>query len=59
MAAAASMAVVGWWTGFKIGGLVSLSISDYFEKLDFITIGKLLLYFYFLFNTIKFIIINY
>ena len=35
MAAAASMAVMGWWTGFKIGGLVSLFISDYFEKLGF------------------------
>ena len=35
MAAAASMVVMGWWTGFKIGGLVSLFISDYFEKLGF------------------------
>ena len=35
MAAAASMAVMGWWTGFKIGGLVSLFISDYFEKFGF------------------------
>ena len=33
MAAAASMVVMGWWTGFKIGGLVSLFISDYFEKI--------------------------
>ena len=35
MAAAASMAVIGWWTGFKIGGLLSLLISDYFEKIGF------------------------
>lgn len=35
MAAAASMVVMGWWTGFKIGGLVSLFISDYFEKIGF------------------------
>ena len=35
MAAAASMAVIGWWTGFKIGGLLSLFISDYFEKVGF------------------------
>ena len=35
MAAAASMAVMGWWTGFKIGGLVSLFISEFFEKLGF------------------------
>ncbi len=33
MAAAASMVVMGWWTGFKIGGLVSLFVSDYFEKI--------------------------
>ena len=35
MAAAASMAVIGWWTGFKIGGLISLSVADYFEKNGF------------------------
>ena len=35
MAAAASMVVMGWWTGFKIGGLVSLFISEFFEKLGF------------------------
>jgi len=35
MAAAASMAVIGWWTGFKIGGLLSLFISDYLEKIGF------------------------
>ena len=35
IAAAASMAVIGWWTGFKIGGLLSLFISDYFEKMGF------------------------
>ncbi len=32
IAAGASIAVVGWWTGFKIGGLLSLMISDFFEK---------------------------
>ena len=35
VAAAASMAVIGWWTGFKIGGLVSLFISDFFEKIGY------------------------
>ena len=35
MAAAASMAVIGWWTGFKIGGFLSLFISDYFQKIGF------------------------
>ena len=35
IAAGASMAVIGWWTGFKLGGLVSLFLSDIFEKLHF------------------------
>ena len=26
MAAGASMTVIGWWTGFKLGGLFSLTI---------------------------------
>ena len=29
------MAVIGWWTGFKIGGLFTLTLSDYFENLGF------------------------
>ena len=33
IAAGASVAVIGWWTGFKLGGLLSLSISDYFSKI--------------------------
>ena len=32
IAAGASLAVVGWWTGYKLGGLFSLSICDFFEK---------------------------
>lgn len=28
MAAGAAMAVVGWWTGYKIGGFIALMISD-------------------------------
>ena len=35
MAAGASVAVIGWWTGFKFGGLISLLISDYFNNLGF------------------------
>lgn len=31
MAAGAAVAVVGWWTGFKLGGLVSLLVADAFE----------------------------
>ena len=33
IAAGASMAVIGWWSGYKLGGLISLSISDYFENI--------------------------
>ena len=32
MAAGAAVAVVGWWTGYKIGGTISLVAADYFEK---------------------------
>ena len=29
------MMVIGWWTGFKLGGLVSLLLADFFETLKF------------------------
>ena len=32
MAAGAAMAVVGWWTGYKIGGLISLVSADILQK---------------------------
>ena len=32
MAAGAAMSVVGWWTGYKIGGLVSLISADMLQK---------------------------
>ncbi len=35
MAAGAAVAVVGWWTGFKLGGLVSLFVADAFETRGF------------------------
>jgi len=35
MAAGAAVVVVGWWTGYKIGGLISLISAEYFEKLGF------------------------
>ena len=35
MAAGAAMAVVGWWTGYKIGGVISLFSADYIQKLGF------------------------
>ncbi len=36
MAAGAAMAVVGWWTGYKLGGVVALFTADYFEKIGVI-----------------------
>ena len=33
MAAGAAIAVVGWWTGYKIGGVISLFAADYFQKI--------------------------
>ena len=33
MAAGASMAVIGWWTGFKLGGMVALLLADKFQMM--------------------------
>ena len=33
MAAGAAMAVVGWWTGYKLGGVVALFTAEYFENI--------------------------
>ena len=33
MAAGAAMAVVGWWTGYKLGGVISLLTAQFFENL--------------------------
>ncbi len=33
MAAGAAMAVVGWWTGYKLGGVVALFTAQYFEDM--------------------------
>ena len=35
MAAGAAMAVVGWWTGYKLGGVVALFTAEYFENIGF------------------------
>jgi len=32
MAAGAAMAVVGWWTGYKLGGVIALFTAEFFEK---------------------------
>ena len=33
MAAGAAMAVVGWWSGYKLGGVISLFSAEYLENL--------------------------
>tara|TARA_Y100000816_G_scaffold195864_1_gene143146 strand:- start:832 stop:2223 length:1392 start_codon:yes stop_codon:yes gene_type:complete len=35
MAAGAAMAVVGWWTGYKLGGVVALFTAEFFQNLGF------------------------
>ena len=35
MQAGAAMAVVGWWTGYKLGGVIALNFADYFELAGF------------------------
>jgi PAT family beta-lactamase induction signal transducer AmpG len=35
MQAGAAMAVVGWWTGYKLGGVISLNSAEYLEKAGF------------------------
>ena len=35
MQAGAAMAVVGWWTGYKLGGVVALTSAEFFENLGF------------------------
>ena len=33
MAAGAAMAVVGWWTGYKLGGVVALFTAEFFQNM--------------------------
>ncbi len=35
MQAGAAMAVVGWWTGYKLGGVISLNSAEFFQKLGY------------------------
>ena len=35
MAAGAAIAVVGWWSGYKLGGVLSLFSADFLENLGF------------------------
>ena len=51
MAAGAAISVVGWWTGYKIGGVVSLVSADFFQQkgyenywqLSFLLLGLIIL----------------
>jgi PAT family beta-lactamase induction signal transducer AmpG len=35
MQAGAAMSVVGWWTGYKLGGVVALSSAEFFQQVGF------------------------
>ena len=35
MQAGAAMAVVGWWTGYKLGGVVALNAAEFFQRSGF------------------------
>jgi PAT family beta-lactamase induction signal transducer AmpG len=37
MAAGAAIAVVGWWTGYKLGGIIALFVAEYFENIGIIS----------------------
>ena len=38
MAAGAAMAVVGWWSGYKLGGVIALFTAQYFENIGIVTL---------------------
>ena len=35
MQAGAAIAVVGWWTGYKLGGVIALNSAEYFQQAGF------------------------
>jgi len=35
MQAGAAIAVVGWWTGYKLGGVIALTSAEFFQNLGF------------------------
>ena len=41
MSAGAAVAVVGWWTGYKLGGAISLNLAEYLQNLGFENYWKL------------------
>ncbi len=36
MQAGAAMAVVGWWTGYKLGGVAALNVAEFFQNLGIV-----------------------
>ena len=41
MAAGAAMAVVGWWTGYKLGGVLSLFSAEFLQQAGFVNYWQL------------------
>ena len=41
MAAGAAVAVVGWWSGYKLGGVIALTLADYLENLGIVNYWQL------------------
>ena len=41
MQAGAAMAVVGWWTGYKLGGVVALNSAEFFQRIGFLNYWQL------------------
>ena len=52
MAAGAAVAVVGWWSGYKLGGVIALTLADFLEnlgienywQLSFLGLGIIIIY---------------
>ena len=38
----AAIAVVGWWTGYKLGGVIALNSAEYFQNVGFENYWQLL-----------------
>ena len=45
MASGASIAVVGWWTGYKLGGFLSLIIAEILESFEIINYWQFTFFF--------------
>ena len=54
MQAGAAMAVVGWWTGYKLGGVVALNAADYFQKLGFVNYWQIIFSFRYNHNLLQY-----